>query len=119
MSTSNTCLRYYIVYTLPQYYTLVNEHHAGFVQCPELTSTIENGEVAIIPDNRPVNSKATYMCDSNYELEGIGARYCQLDGTWNGTAPKCSTLSLCMCSMFFLSKHNYLLIMRKAIDIED
>ena len=63
--------------------------HAEFVQCPELAT--ENGEVTISPENRPLNSKATYTCNKGYKVTGSRERYCQLDGTWNGTDTKCGT----------------------------
>ena len=69
--------------------------HTEFVQCPELAT--ENGEVTISPENRPLNSKATYTCDKGYKVSGPRERYCQLDGTWNGTDTKCGMfLNLCL-----------------------
>ena len=60
------------------------------IQCPELN--IDSGTVAIVPNNRPSNSMATYSCSDGYSLQGNSERFCQIDGTWNGTDPVCGEL---------------------------
>ena len=36
-----------------------------------------------------VGHTATYSCDSGFILQGQGARVCQVDGNWSGSAPTC------------------------------
>ena len=70
-------------------------NHTELIQCPDLDGTIENGEVTIDPMDRGVNSKATYTCGGDYQLQnGDRERNCLMDGTWDGTAPKCSMFLL-------------------------
>ena len=60
------------------------------VQCPDLSDSIENGEVVITPIARTVNSTAEYSCDDSYRLDnGDAERTCQAEGTWSGEAPQC------------------------------
>ena len=36
------------------------------------------------------NSRATYACDSGYNLNGTDSRICQSDGMWSATEPVCN-----------------------------
>ena len=41
--------------------------------------------------NRP-GDRATYSCNTNYELSGDRVRTCQNDGSWSGSAPTCNRI---------------------------
>ena len=41
--------------------------------------------------NRP-DDRATYSCNTNYELSGDRVRTCQNDGSWSGSAPTCDRI---------------------------
>ena len=38
---------------------------------------------------RPVNTVATYTCNTGYTLNGGNTRTCGSDGAWSGSAPTC------------------------------
>ena len=61
------------------------------IQCPDLSDSIKNGKVVIIPTARTVNSTAEYSCNGDYKLDKGDAKHtCQDGGTWSGEAPQCS-----------------------------
>ena len=65
------------------------------VQCPDLSDSIENGEVVVTPTARTVNSTAEYSCNDGYRLDnGVAKRTCQAEGTWSGQAPQCSEYNI-------------------------
>ncbi|MCG8623730.1 MAG: hypothetical protein MJE68_17270, partial [Proteobacteria bacterium] len=60
-------------------------------QCPDLSDSVEKGEVVVTPTARTVNSTAEYSCDDGYRLDkGDAKRTCLDEGTWSGEAPQCS-----------------------------
>lgn len=78
-----------------------NNYCAELSQCYE--PSIENGEVLIVTNN---NSRAIYSCSDGYILHGNSERFCQMDGTWNGTDPLCGKISFVFsfCIAYFV--HN-------------
>ena len=51
-----------------------------------------NGDIdysAGSPDSRPVDTVATYTCDTGYTLNEDITRTCQANKTWSGNAPNC------------------------------
>ncbi len=63
------------------------------VTCSDLPS-LANGNIdyggAGSPNNRPVNTVATYTCVTGYTLTGgSNTRTCGSDGVWSGFAPVC------------------------------
>ena len=61
--------------------------------CPDLQ---EMNNIMIIYDmnpmhigSRPVDTVATYTCDTGYTLNGGTTRTCGSDGVWSGSAPVC------------------------------
>ncbi len=62
------------------------------VICSDLPS-LEFGDIdygdAGPMDNRPVDTVATYTCDTGYTLNGGTTRTCGSDGVWSGSAPTC------------------------------
>ena len=59
------------------------------VRCPNLSNP-SNGRVNQ-RGNRP-GDRATYTCNSNYELVGDSTRTCQNNGDWSGDAPTCNPI---------------------------
>ena len=55
----------------------------GFVN----SSTISNGVVCY--NETTAGSRAIYICNDGFNLMGTEARFCQSDGSWNGTIPLC------------------------------
>ena len=45
-----------------------------------------------VPNNRPINTVATYHCNTGYTLNGESSRTCDTSGKWNGSAPICTGL---------------------------
>ncbi|XP_064386665.1 sushi, von Willebrand factor type A, EGF and pentraxin domain-containing protein 1-like [Halichondria panicea] len=45
-----------------------------------------------LKDNRPVNTVATYTCDTGYTLNGVSTRTCGSDGVWSGSDPTCEAI---------------------------
>ena len=64
------------------------QYHA--VECPNLSNP-SNGRVDQ-RGNRP-GDRASYTCDSGYELVGLSSRICQNNGQWSGDAPTCESKS--------------------------
>ena len=60
------------------------------IRCGGLSNP-SNGQVSIT-DNT-VGGRATYTCNSGYDLVGIEIRFCQNDGSWSGDAPVCEQQS--------------------------
>ncbi len=59
-----------------------------------------NGDITYDIDtinNRPVDTVATYTCDTGYTLNGGSTRTCGSDGVWSGSSPKCEGW-WCRCS---------------------
>ncbi len=59
--------------------------------CTDLMDLV-NGDVAFdmeTKDDRPVDTVATYNCDTGYTLNGSATRTCRSDGVWSGLAPVC------------------------------
>ena len=59
--------------------------------CSDLTKPT-NGMIAYnIETNslRPVDTVATYTCDTGYTLNGDTTRACESGGMWSGSAPVC------------------------------
>lgn len=48
----------------------------------------DNGDVVM--SGTTIGSKATYSCESGFNLVGDEFRNCQDDGEWSGTEPTCS-----------------------------
>jgi hypothetical protein len=59
--------------------------------CPALDAP-EHGHV-MLDKGQSVGSKATYSCDSTFQLNGNATRTCQNDGSWSGDAPQCTCSS--------------------------
>lgn len=59
-------------------------------ECPGLVDP-SNGNVEIDSedDERLYPAKATYSCNSGYDLDGEKTRQCQIDGTWDEDEPSC------------------------------
>ena len=59
-------------------------------ECPGLEDP-SNGNVDIDSedDDRLYPAKATYSCNTGYELDGVKSRQCQIDGTWDEEEPSC------------------------------
>ena len=56
------------------------------IRCGRLSNPT-NGRVTISEDT--VGGRATYTCNSGYDLFGSGIRICQNDGSWSGDEPVC------------------------------
>ena len=59
--------------------------------CPTLSNP-SNGRVDQ-QGNRP-GDRATYVCNSGYELVGNTVRTCQNNGQWSGNKPICERLGI-------------------------
>ncbi len=75
------------------------------ITCSDLPS-LANGDIdyggAGSPDNRPVNTVATYTCVTGYTLKG-DTRTCGSDGVWSGSAPVCRRKWNGLCTVCLLS----------------
>ena len=58
----------------------------NLVRCPNLPNP-SNGRVNQ-RGNKP-GDRASYTCNSGYELQGDSTRICQNSGQWSGDAPTC------------------------------
>lgn len=71
------------------------------IECPVLA--IDNGIVTVVPNDRTLNSTATYSCTVGYSLQGNSERFCQRDGTWSGTSdPECGKQRMHMTSTVWM-----------------
>ena len=61
------------------------------VRCSNLPNP-SNGRVDQQGD-RP-GDRASYICNSGYELVGQSTRFCQNNGQWSGEAPTCESKSI-------------------------
>ena len=60
--------------------------------CTDLMDLVNGGIVYDMEtkDNRPVNTVATYTCNTGYTLNGSSTtRTCGSDGVWSGSDPTC------------------------------
>ena len=55
------------------------------------------------PDSRPVDTVATYTCDTGYTLNGDSTRTCRSDRLWSGSAPTCQRKWNGLCTVCLLS----------------
>ena len=60
------------------------------VVCSTLTQPT-NGDVNLT--GTTLGQRATYTCDSGYNLVGNSTRMCQATGAWSGSEPTCSSES--------------------------
>ena len=51
------------------------------------SAVIPNGVACF--DGITAGSKANYLCDEGYHLNGNMEQICRTDGDWKGTTPKC------------------------------
>jgi hypothetical protein len=58
------------------------------IACQALPPVLLQG-AATASNSGSYPSTATYTCDPGYEVVGSATRFCQLDGSWSGTAPQC------------------------------
>ena len=66
-------------------------------ECRALTSPT-NGQVSH-PSGTTLGQRATYSCDTGYNLVGNNTRVCQATGVWSGSAPTCLIEGI-SCSLF-------------------
>lgn len=57
------------------------------VQCTEVLSAPENGNVIVAGDT--YLSEAEYSCMEGFAVVGLAIRICQADGEWSSTEPHC------------------------------
>ena len=60
------------------------------VVCPALQNP-QNGRVDYSNQKRTIGTTATYFCKSVFVTNGNAERQCQIDTTWSGSAPKCTS----------------------------
>ena len=75
-------------------YNLIGSDKINFlnlVRCPNLPNP-SNGRVNQ-RGNKP-GDRASYTCNSGYELQGDSTRICQNNGQWSGDAPTCERESM-------------------------
>ncbi len=71
------------------------------VTCSALIS-LTNGDIDYgggSPDNRPVDTVATYTCNPGYTLIGDSTRTCGSDGVWSGSDPICQRKLNGLCTV--------------------
>ena len=61
-----------------------------FVVCPALQYP-QHGQVDYTNQQRTVGTTATYSCNSVFVTNGNKVRECQIDATWSGSAPTCTS----------------------------
>ena len=69
------------------------------ILCPMLPG-IDNGFITYSPDtvaDFDQGTVATYTCNQGFNLQGERERMCQIDGTFSGTAPICTTIREYTC----------------------
>ena len=71
-------------------HSIIHPPPPPIVRCPSLPDPT-NGRVNV-QGNRPGN-RASYTCNSGYELVGQSTRTCQNNGQWSGDAPTCESNS--------------------------
>ncbi len=72
--------------------------------CPGLTVPA-NGMISYnmgTASPRPVNTVATYTCDTGFTIDGGTVQVCVIEGRWNGLAPTCqrkfcNSCTVCVC----------------------
>lgn len=64
-------------------------------ECPEL-DIFQYGTMTVT--GKFFGDKATYVCDSGYNLVGVTDRVCRADGRWSGTTPNCKKDPNAFCS---------------------
>ena len=62
------------------------------VDCHALANPA-NGQVSH-PAGTTFGQKATYSCNTDYDLVGGSTRTCQATGVWSGSAPTCHRMLL-------------------------
>ena len=75
----------------------------SLVRCPTLPNPT-NGRVTQ-QGNEP-GDRATYTCNSGYELDDGSTRICQTNGRWSGETPTCERRG--MCSNSFLGVYTFI-----------
>ena len=69
------------------------------VTCPRISTSLPYGTVTLSSSQSlgyvAYGIMATYSCNTGYRLQGEGTRVCQQNGTWSGTAPRCTRDSAC------------------------
>ena len=64
------------------------------ITCSDLPS-LTNGNIdyggAGSTDSRPVDTVATFTCNTGYTLNGGSTRTCGSDGVWSGSVPVCQS----------------------------
>ena len=75
-------------------YTCVDDIslHLTAVDCHGLTNPA-NGQVSHTAGTT-FGQKATYTCNTDYNLVGDSTRTCQATGAWSGSAPTCHRMLL-------------------------
>ena len=78
----------------------------AIVVCPTLSNP-QNGRVNQ-RGNKP-GDRASYTCNSGYELVGQSTRICQNNGQWSGDAPTCDSKAIvsCLYSVFAIYHANF------------
>ena len=61
-----------------------------FAVCPVLQNP-QNGYVNYSNQQRTVGTTAYYYCNSSFMVNSVGERQCQIDATWSGSAPTCTS----------------------------
>ncbi len=61
------------------------------ITCSDLI-LLTNGDIVYTAgstNSRPVDTVATYTCNTGYTLNGGTTRTCESDGVWSGSTPTC------------------------------
>ena len=78
----------HIAYDIKDLCFTISSISFAIVQCPNLPDP-QNGRVSQ-RGNKP-GDRASYTCNSGYELVGQSSRTCQNNGQWSGDAPTCES----------------------------
>ena len=90
--------------------------------CPALATPFNGAKST---DNVALGAKVVFTCNLGYRLIGGSHLYCQLDNTWNGTAPLCrgkvvsfrfSSLQLFLCIHYKLREKKNISSRQLSID---